>query len=153
MLHVFSMLQNPGCAWSYKVFDWQGKWTECNCTKAAFPHVQQISLRHAITQQDGQTIRWKHASAAGKRQIHARISRSKSGRHALPCVYPLSTHFARASPLAYCCPYTWNQRMCHCMHSCTSGNAAKMSVYLVESKHTWHVPAVMMFTSTVEASY
>jgi hypothetical protein len=51
--------------------------------------------------------------AAGKRQIHARISRSESGRHALPCVYPLRTHFAHDSSLAYCCPYACNQRMCH----------------------------------------
>jgi hypothetical protein len=43
-------------------------------------------LRHASTQEDGQTIRRKHAPAAGKRQIHARISRSESGRHAsTPC--------------------------------------------------------------------
>jgi hypothetical protein len=75
--------------------------------------VQLRSLRHASTQEDGQTIRQKHAPAAGKRQIHARISRSESGRHALPCVYPLRTHFAHASPLAYCCPYACNQRMCH----------------------------------------
>jgi hypothetical protein len=67
--------------------------------------VQLRSLRHASTQEDGQTIRWKHAPAAGKRQIHTRISRSESGRHALPCVYSLRTHFAHASPLAYCCPY------------------------------------------------
>jgi hypothetical protein len=67
--------------------------------------VQLCSLRHASTQEDGQTIRRKHAPAAGKRQIHARISRSDSERHALPCVYPLRTHFAHASPLAYCCPY------------------------------------------------
>jgi hypothetical protein len=58
-------------------------------------------------------IRRKHAPAAGERQIHARISRSESGRHALPCVYPLRTHFAHASPHAYCCPYACNQRMCH----------------------------------------
>jgi hypothetical protein len=64
-------------------------------------------------QEDGQTIRRKHAPAAGKRQIHARISRSESARHALPCVYPLRTNFAHASPLAYCCPYACNQRMCH----------------------------------------
>jgi hypothetical protein len=38
---------------------------------------------------------------------------AESGRHALPCVYPLRTHFAHASPLAYCCPYACNQRMCH----------------------------------------
>jgi hypothetical protein len=68
-------------------------------SKAAFPLVQLRSLRHASTQEDGQTIRRKHAPAAGKRQIHARISRSQSGRHALPCVYPLRTHFAHASPL------------------------------------------------------
>jgi hypothetical protein len=29
----------------------------------------------------------------------------RGGRHALPCVYPLRTRFAHASPLAYCCPY------------------------------------------------
>jgi hypothetical protein len=75
--------------------------------------VQLRSLRHASTQEDDQTMRRKHAPAAGKRQIHARISRSESGRHALPCVYPLRTHFAHASPLAYCCPYACNQRMCH----------------------------------------
>jgi hypothetical protein len=70
--------------------------------KVAFPLVQLRSLRHASTQEDG-----KHPPAAGKRQIHARISRSESGRHALPCVYPLRTHFAHAPPLAYCCPYAW----------------------------------------------
>jgi hypothetical protein len=75
--------------------------------------VQLRSLRHASTQEDGQTIRRKHAPAAGKRQIHARISRSEGGRHALPCVYPLRTHLAHASPLAYCYPYACNQRMCH----------------------------------------
>jgi hypothetical protein len=32
-------------------------------------------------------------------------SRSESGRHSLPFVYPVRTHFAHASPLAYCCPY------------------------------------------------
>jgi hypothetical protein len=73
--------------------------------KAAFPPVQLRSLRHASTQEDSQTIKRKHAPAAGKRQIHTRISRSESGRHALPCVYPLRTHFAHGSPLAYCCPY------------------------------------------------
>jgi hypothetical protein len=75
--------------------------------------VQLRSFRHASTQEDGQTIRRKHAPAAGKSQIHARMFRSESGRHALPCVYPLRTHFAHASPLAYCCPYACNQRMCH----------------------------------------
>jgi hypothetical protein len=80
---------------------------------AAFPLVQLRSLRHASTQEDGQTIRRKQQPAAGKRQIHARISRSESGRHALPCVYPLRTHFAHACPLAYCYPYACNQRMCH----------------------------------------
>jgi hypothetical protein len=53
------------------------------------------------------------APAVGKRQIHTRISRSESGRHALPCVDPLRTHFAHASPPAYCCSYACNQRMCH----------------------------------------
>jgi hypothetical protein len=67
--------------------------------------VQLRSFKHASTQEDGHTIRRKHAPAAGKRQIHARISRCESGRHSLPCVYPLRTHFAHASPLAYCCPY------------------------------------------------
>jgi hypothetical protein len=78
---------------------------EESCNKAAFSLVQLRSLRHASTQEDGQTIRRKHAPAAGKRQIHTRISRSERGRHALPGVYPSRTHFAHASPLAYCCPY------------------------------------------------
>jgi hypothetical protein len=43
-------------------------------SKAAFPLVQLRSLRHASTQEDGQTIRRKHAPAAGKRQIHACVT-------------------------------------------------------------------------------
>jgi hypothetical protein len=86
----------PGCCWLKYVSH-----------KAVFSLVQLGSLRHTSTQEDDQTIRRKHAPAAGKWQIHARISRSESGRHAL------RTHTAHASPLTYCCPYECNQRMCH----------------------------------------
>jgi hypothetical protein len=39
-------------------------------SEAAFPLVQLRSLRHASTQEDGQTIRRKHAPAVGKSHTH-----------------------------------------------------------------------------------